>query len=38
MKKLFSNGFEYIKGFEEEHVTPRGASQIFTYNVFRKTS
>src|SRR3990170_1177180 len=36
MKKLFSNGFEYIKGFEEEHVTPRGIIQIFTYNVFRK--
>lgn len=37
MKKLFSNGFEHIKSFEEEHVTPRGISQIFTYNVFRKT-
>jgi 2-polyprenyl-3-methyl-5-hydroxy-6-metoxy-1,4-benzoquinol methylase len=36
MKKLFSNGFEHIKSFEEEHVTPRGISQIFTYNVFRK--
>jgi len=36
MKKLFSNGFEHIKGFEEEHVTPRGTNQIFIYNVFRK--
>ena len=37
MKKLFSNGFEHIKGFEEEHMTPHGIGQIFTYNVFRKT-
>lgn len=37
MKKLFSNGFEHIKSFEEEHVTPRGMGQIFTSNVFRKT-
>lgn len=36
MKKLFSNGFEHVKSFEEEHVTPWGTSQIFTYNVFRK--
>ena len=36
MKKLFSDGFEHIKSFEEEHLTPRGISQIFTYNVFRK--
>jgi len=35
MKKLF-DGFEHIKSFEEEHLTPRGMSQIFTYNVFRK--
>jgi hypothetical protein len=37
MKKLFSNGFEHIKSFEEEHMTPWRTSQIFTYNVFRKT-
>src|SRR3970040_967542 len=36
MKKLFSNGFEDITGFEEEHVTPHGIGQIFTWNVFRK--
>lgn len=36
MKKLFSNGFEHIKSFEEEHVTPHGIGQIFTWNVFRK--
>ena len=36
MKKLFSVGFEHVKSFEEEHVTPRGISQIFTYSVFRK--
>jgi 2-polyprenyl-3-methyl-5-hydroxy-6-metoxy-1,4-benzoquinol methylase len=36
MKKLFSNGFEHIKSFEEEHITPFGKGQIFTYNVFRK--
>ena len=35
MKKLF-DGFEHIKSFEEEHLTPSGMSQIFTYNVFRK--
>jgi len=38
MKKLFSNGFEHIKSFEEEHKTPFGVSQIFTCNVLRKTS
>ena len=37
MKKLFSDGFEHIKSFEEEHLTPRGISQIFTYNVFRNS-
>jgi len=36
MKKLFSNGFNPVKSFEEEHVTPFGKSQIFTCNVFRK--
>lgn len=36
MKKLFSNGFEHVKSFEEEHKTPFGASQIFIYTVFRK--
>lgn len=38
IKKLFSNSFDHIKSFEEEHVTPFGKSQIFTYNVFRKTA
>ena len=39
MKKLFSNGFECVKSFEEEHVTPWQTSQIFIYNVFKlKTS
>ena len=37
IKKLFSNGFEHIKSFEEEHRTPHGMGQIFTCNVFRKT-
>lgn len=37
IKELFSNEFEHIKSFEEEHVTPRGMGQIFTWNVFRKT-
>ncbi len=36
MKKLFSNGFEFVKSFEEEHKTPFGVSQIFIWNVFRK--
>ena len=36
MKKLFSDGFEHIKSFEEEHMTPHKVGQIFTYNVFRK--
>ena len=35
MKKLFSD-FKYVKSFEEEHLTPLGASQIFMFNVFRK--
>ena len=35
MKKLFSD-FEHIKSFEEEHLTPWGASQIFIYSMFRK--
>ena len=35
MIKLF-NDFEHIKSFEEEHLTPWGASQIFIFNVFRK--
>ncbi|MBI4453896.1 class I SAM-dependent methyltransferase [Candidatus Woesearchaeota archaeon] len=35
MIKLF-NGFKHIKSFEEEHLTPWGASQIFIFNVFRK--
>ena len=38
MTKLFSNGFEHIKSFEEEHKTPFGVSQIFTCNVLRKIS
>lgn len=36
MKKLFSDGFEHVKDFEEEHVTPFDKVQIFTFNVFRK--
>ncbi|HIH17156.1 MAG TPA: class I SAM-dependent methyltransferase [Candidatus Diapherotrites archaeon] len=35
MEKLF-NDFERIKSFEEEHVTPWGAGQIFLWSVFRK--
>ena len=35
MKKLF-NGFEHIKSFKEEHLTPEGTSQIFIFSVFRK--
>jgi len=38
MKKLFSDGFEHIKSFEEEHKTPSGTSQLFIFSVFRKTS
>jgi len=37
MKKLFSD-FEHIRSFEEEHITPLGASQVFLYSVFRKRS
>lgn len=36
MKKLFSEGFEHIKSFEEEHKTPFGVNQIFIYTVFRR--
>ena len=35
MKKLFS-GFEHIKSFEEEHLTPWENSQIFIYSLFKK--
>ncbi|MBS3157149.1 class I SAM-dependent methyltransferase [Candidatus Woesearchaeota archaeon] len=35
MKKLFS-GFEHIKSFEEEHLTPWGDSQIFIYGLFKE--
>ena len=35
MKKLFSD-FEHLKSFEEVHVTPWGASQMFLCSVFRK--
>ena len=35
VKELFSN-FEHVKSFEEEHLTPLGASQIFIYSIFRK--
>jgi len=35
VKKLFSD-FAHIKSFEEEHITPSGASQIFIFSVFRK--
>lgn len=38
MKKLFSNGFEHIKSFEEEHMTPFGKTQNFICSVFRKTA
>ncbi|MEX0657018.1 MAG: class I SAM-dependent methyltransferase [Nitrosopumilaceae archaeon] len=38
MKKLFSDGFEHIKSFEEEHMTPWNTGQIFTCNIFRKTA
>jgi len=36
MKKLFSDGFELVKSFEEEHMTPFGVSQIFIYAMFKK--
>ncbi|QLH09175.1 class I SAM-dependent methyltransferase [Candidatus Nitrosotenuis sp. DW1] len=36
MKELFSNGFDHVKSFEEEHTTPFGVSQIFIWTVFRK--
>jgi 2-polyprenyl-3-methyl-5-hydroxy-6-metoxy-1,4-benzoquinol methylase len=36
VKKLFVNGFEHIKSFEEEHKTPFGVSQIFIYTIFRR--
>ena len=36
MKKLFTNGFEHVKSFEEKHTTPFGTSQIFIWTVFRK--
>ena len=35
LKKLFSD-FERIKSFEDEHVTPWGASQMFLCGEFRK--
>jgi len=35
VKKLFSD-FAHIKSFEEEHITPWGASQIFLWGIFRK--
>ncbi len=35
VKELFSD-FEHVKSFEEEHLTPWEASQIFIYNIFRK--
>ena len=34
-RKLFSD-FAHLKSFEEEHITPLGASQIFIFSVFRK--
>ncbi len=36
MRELFSNGFELVKSFEEEHKTPFEVGQIFIYAVFRK--
>lgn len=35
IKKLFGD-FKYLKIFEEEHITPQGAGQIFIYGVFKK--
>ena len=35
MKRLFSN-LDHIKSFEEEHITPWGAKQMFIYSIFRK--
>lgn len=35
MKKLFSD-FDHIKSFEEKHVTPWEADQIFIFSMFRK--
>ena len=35
MKKLFSD-FECITSFEEEHVTPWNASQIFIFSMFKR--
>jgi len=35
IKELFSD-FKHLKSFEEEHLTPWGASQIFMYIIFRK--
>ena len=35
MKTLFT-GFEHIKSFEEEHLTPWESSQIFIWGIFRK--
>lgn len=35
VKELFSD-FEHVKSFEEGHLTPWEASQIFIYSVFRK--
>lgn len=37
IQKLFA-GFEYIKSFEEEHLTPRQSRQIFIYSLFRRCS
>ncbi len=36
MKKLFLDGFEHVKSFEEEHLTPHKTNQMFIYNVFKK--
>lgn len=36
VRELFSDGFEYVKNFEEEHKTPFGVGQIFIWNVIRK--
>ena len=35
MKTLFT-GFEHIKSFEDEHLTPWGTSQMFIFSVFRR--
>lgn len=35
IKKTFSDGFEHIQSFEEEHLTPQNKKQYFIWSVFR---